>query len=331
MSGIVLTDNARGGANLLNVGNEARGVMTPDEALEKAGLNFTVELRQCKTEDGKPMEGIAGIMYTVRTDNNQVLGNGLSKGYGIVQNQTVMNTVMEICGHAGATIERIGSRKNGANWFTIARLPQEYSIMVGTEDPAQVYMIFQNSHDGSGSLKITFTSIRLSCFNQMPAMKAEGTQLKFSHTSGVIDRMFSKVDNVLETVRKSIQTYEVSYNKMLDTRIDRESAIDLIDYLIGSKMGMYKNADGKLEHKYSGKHENMRNKIIENLDHESNNVDNMRGTVWAVYNAYTYFIDHQRTLNSTTGELKPEGRENAIFNDGRRKRERAVARCLEVC
>lgn len=330
MSGIVLTDNARGGANLLNVGNEAKGVMTPDEALEKAGLNFTVELRQCKTEDGKPMEGIAGIMYTVRTDNNQVLGNGLSKGYGIVQNQTVANTIIEICGHAGATIERIGSRKNGASMFCVAVLPQEYSVMVGQEDPAQVYMVFQNSHDGSGSLKITFTSIRMFCQNQMPMFSREA-QIKLSHTSGINNKLFSKIDNVLETVRKSIQTYEVSYNKMLDTRIDREKAIDLIDYLIGSKMGMYNNADGEKVLKYSGKHENMRNKIIENLDHESNNVDNMRGTVWAVYNAYTYFIDHQRTLNSTTGELKPEGRENAIFNDGRRKRERAVARCLEVC
>jgi phage/plasmid-like protein (TIGR03299 family) len=331
MSGIVLTDNARGGANLLNVGNEARGVMTPDEALDKAGLNFTVELRQCRTNEGQLMDGIAGNMYTVRTDNNQVLGNGLSKGYGIIQNQTAMNAVMEICGHTGSSIERIGSRKNGANWFCIARLPQEYNIMVGREDPAQVYMIFQNSHDGSGSLKITFTSIRLSCFNQMPAILREGTQLKFSHTSGIIDRMFSKVDNILMAVRESIETLEVSYNQMLDTRIDREKAIDLIDYLIGSKMGMYKNVDGEKVLKYSGKHESQRNKIIENLDHDSNNVDNMRGTVWAVYNAYTYFIDHQRTLNSTTGELKPEGRENAIFNDGRRKRERAVARCLEVC
>ena len=331
MSGIVLTDNARGGANLLNVGNDARGVMTPDEALEKAGLNFTVELRQCKTEDGNLMEGIAGNQYTVRTDNNQVLGNGLSKGYGIVQNQTVADTIIEICGHADATIERIGSRKNGASMFCIARLPQEYSVMVGTEDPAQVYMIFQNSHDGSGSLKITFTSIRLHCFNQMPAMLKEGTQIKLSHTSGINKNLFSKIDNVLVAVRESIETLEVSYNQMLDTKIDREKAIDLIDYLIGSKMGMYKNADGEKVLKYSGKHESQRNKIIENLDHESNNVDNMRGTVWAVYNAYTYFIDHQRTLNSTTGELKPEGRENAIFNDGRRKRERAVVRCLEVC
>ena len=57
----------------------------------------------------------------------------------------------------------------------------------------------------------------------------------------------------------------------------------------------------------------------------------MRGTVWAVYNAFTYYIDHQRIINSTTGELKPEGQLNAVFNAGRLDRQKAVNKCLLVC
>ncbi len=326
--------DARRGANLLNIGKKINSNMTPEEVLQNAGLDFNVELEQCKLRNGRLMKGISGNLYTYRDDTGQVLGNGLSKSYGIVQNSTVLQTINEFVGHADATIERIGSRKNGATWFCVAQLPKEYSIMIGQEDPAQVYAVFQNSHDGSGSLKITFTSIRMGCSNQMP-MFSKMAQIKLAHTTKVNVRLFNEVDTILSKVRASIETYEVAYNKMIDTRIDRESAIELIDDLIGSKMGMYKsdkndkNSEKVL--KFSGRHENIRDTILKNLDHESNNINDMRGTVWAVYNAYTYYIDHQRIINSSTGELKPEGQENAVFNAGRLDRQKAVDKCLLVC
>ena len=160
-------------------------------------------------------------------------------------------------------------------------------------------------------------------------------QIKLAHTTKVNVRLFNEVDTILSKVRASIETYEVAYNKMVDTKINRESTVDLIDDLIGSKMGMYKSdkndKDSEKVLKFSGRHENIRDTILKNLDHESNNIDNMRGTVWAVYNAYTYYIDHQRIINSSTGELKLEGQENAVFNAGRLDRQKAVDKCLLVC
>ena len=326
--------NARGGANLLNIGTKINTDMTSEEVLRNAGLDFNVRLEQCKTSDGEDMVGISGNQYTVRDDTGQVLGNGMSKGYGIVQNEVVLGMIEEFNGHAGSTIERIGSRRNGANWFCVAKMPQEYNVVVGNEDPAQVYAVFQNSHDGSGSLKVTFTCIRMGCSNQMPMFSAMA-QIKLTHTTNILKRLLQEVDNILFKVRASIETYEVSYNTMIDTKIDRESAIDLIDDLIGSKMGMYKSdkndKDSEKVLKFSGRHENIRDTILDNLNHESNNIDNMRGTVWAVYNAFTYYIDHQRIINSTTGELKPEGQLNAVFNAGRLDRQKAVNKCLLVC
>jgi len=330
----VMATDARRGANLLNVGRSIKGKFTPDEVLEKCGLDFDVTLEQCKTNDGMPMEGITGNMYTVRSDTNQVLGNGLSKGFGILPNTTFAHVVSEFVGHTDACITNAGSRRNGANVFMVAEMPQEYNVIVGNETPAQVYAVFQNSHDGSGSVKITFTCVRFSCMNQMPMFTAQA-QIKISHTSKVEARLFNQVDKVLYQVKSSIETFEVGYNKMLNTEIDRESSIELIDNLIDSKMGMYKSdkndKDSEKVLKYSGRHENIRDKVLENLRHESNTVDNMVGTVWAVYNAYTYYIDHQRTLNKDTGQVKPNALENAVFDSGRIDRQVAVQKCLKVC
>lgn len=329
----VMETDARRGANLLNVGRSIKGNFTPDEVLEKCNLNFNVTLEQCKTNDGTPMTGISGNMYTVRSDTKQVLGNGLSKGYGILQNPTFAHVVSEFVGHTGACITNAGSRRNGANVFMVAEMPQEYNVIVGNETPAQVYAVFQNSHDGSGSVKITFTCVRFFCMNQMPMFTAQA-QIKESHTSKVEERLFNQVDKVLNQVRSSIETFEVGYNKMLNTKIKRENAIDLVDYLIGSKMGMYKSdkndKDSEKVLKFSGRHENIRDTILDNLNHESNTVGDMVGTVWAVYNAYTYYVDHQRILDNE-GNIKPNARENSVFDAGRVDRQAAVKKCLTVC
>ena len=67
--------DARRGANLLNIGKKINSNMTPEEVLQNAGLDFNVELEQCKLRNGRLMKGISGNLYTYRDDTGQVLGN----------------------------------------------------------------------------------------------------------------------------------------------------------------------------------------------------------------------------------------------------------------
>lgn len=132
---------------------------TSEVALELAGLDWQVVQKKLVTDGGIE---VPGFKANLRETDNQVLGV-VSDRYKVVQNADAFSFTDALLGE-GVTYETAGSLQNGRRTWILAKLPARYII---SGDEITPYLVFMNSHDGSGSIKAAMTPIRVVCQNTL--------------------------------------------------------------------------------------------------------------------------------------------------------------------
>lgn len=167
------------------LGTPVSEALSSAEAIEMAGLNWEVESKSvyvCEKE-------VAGYKANVRTTDNSVLGI-VSNRYSIVQNRVAFDFTDMLLGE-GVKYETAGSLKNGKRIWLNAKL-DTVSILGDTVEP---YMVFTNTHDGTGAIKIAMTPIRTVCNNTLNlALSSASRTWSAKH----VGDMASKLDEAKE-------------------------------------------------------------------------------------------------------------------------------------
>ncbi len=134
---------------------------SPDSkhALELAGLNWSVFQKELTTVDGIP---VPGFKANLRDMDNRVLGV-VTDRYKVIQNNQAFSFTDALLGE-GVRYETAGSLQNGRRTWILAKLPQKYII---SGDEITPYLVFMNSHDGTGAVKAAMTPIRVVCQNTL--------------------------------------------------------------------------------------------------------------------------------------------------------------------
>ncbi|WP_270425420.1 DUF932 domain-containing protein [Blautia intestinalis] len=141
------------------LGKEIAGAVTSKDAIRLAGLDWRVVSRNVK--DGVTGIDIPNWKANVRDIDNNVLGM-VSGKYQIVQNEEAFAFTDALLGE-GVRYETAGSLCGGRRVWMLAKL--EGRDMAGEKiDP---YLVFTNSHDGKGSVKVAMTPIRVWCSNTL--------------------------------------------------------------------------------------------------------------------------------------------------------------------
>lgn len=182
-------------------------------ALELAGLDWQVIQRSIKTLDGIP---IAGFKANLRDTDNRVLGV-VTDRYKVVQNGEAFAFTDELLGE-GVRYETAGSLQEGRRTWLLAKLPQRYII---SGDEITPYLVFMNSHDGSGSIKAAMTPVRVVCMNTLNlALSTAKRTWSTNHTGNIAGK--------LEDARYTL-LYAEQYMSELGKAIDHMSRIKLSD------------------------------------------------------------------------------------------------------
>lgn len=141
------------------LGTDVKAAPDSGAALKLAGMEWQVIQKALVTYDGIP---VPGFKVNLRGTDNQVLGV-VTDRYRVVQNKDAFAFTDGLLGE-GVTYETAGSLQNGRRTWILARLPQQYII---GGDEITPYLVFMNSHDGSGSIKAAMTPIRVLCQNTL--------------------------------------------------------------------------------------------------------------------------------------------------------------------
>lgn len=141
-----------------NLGIVVDEASTSKDALELAGLNWTVDSTPIYDLNGKIIEGYKA---NTRSSDQSVLGVVTNK-YKVVQNFEAFDFTDSLIGE-GVTYETAGSLRNGKTIWLLAKMP-ERKILDDDFDP---YICFTNSHDGTGAIRVVSTPIRVVCNNTL--------------------------------------------------------------------------------------------------------------------------------------------------------------------
>lgn len=155
---------------------------TSGEALRLAGLDWNVVQEPVYTSF---REKIEGFKANVRNSDRKVLGV-VSDRYKVVQNVEAFRFTDELLSQ-GVRYETAGSLSGGKRVWLLARLPQEY-IMAG--ERISPYLVFSNTHDGSGSVKVAVTPVRVVCNNTLNlALDTAQRSFCMMHTGNIADKI----------------------------------------------------------------------------------------------------------------------------------------------
>ena len=173
------------------LGTVVREAPASEDALRLAGLDWNVVQEAIYTPC---REKIEGFKANVRDTDRKVLGV-VSDRYKVVQNVEAFSFTDELLGH-GVRYETAGSLSGGRRVWLLARLPRE-DIIAG--ERISPYLVFSNTHDGSGSVKVAVTPVRVVCNNTLN-LALETAQRSFSmvHTGNISDKITEARDTLFK-------------------------------------------------------------------------------------------------------------------------------------
>lgn len=162
---------------------------TSADAIRLAGLDWTVVQEPIYTNFNNVVEGYRA---NVRSSDRKVLGV-VSDRYKVVQNVDAFSFTDELLGR-GVRYETAGSLQEGKKVWLLARLPREYIIAGERISP---YLVFSNTHDGSGSVKVAITPVRVVCNNTLNlALNTAKRSFSMIHTGNIQDKIQEAKDTL---------------------------------------------------------------------------------------------------------------------------------------
>ena len=205
------------------LGVEVKEAPTSKDALIMAGLNWQVVQKPIMTEEGQMIEGYKA---NVRDTDQQILGV-VSNRYKVVQNEEAFAFTDALLGE-GVTYETAGSLQNGRRTWMLARLPHQYII---SGDEITPYLVFMNAHDGTGSIKVAMTPIRVVCQNTLNmALSTAKRSWSCNHTGDIADKMTEARDTLLHA-NKYMSELGKTIDKMQQIKIPDKKVYEFLDEL----------------------------------------------------------------------------------------------------
>ena len=196
---------------------------TSKEALVLAGLDWKVIQKPIETDDGLP---ITGFKANLRETDNQVLGV-VTDRYKVVQNEDAFAFTDALLGE-GITYETAGSLQGGRRTWMLARLPQHYII---SGDEITPYLVFMNSHDGTGAIKVAMTPIRVVCQNTLNLAISTARRSWSTNHTGDISGKLEDAKNTLLYAERYMAELGKTIDKLNHQKLSDRQVYDYINAL----------------------------------------------------------------------------------------------------
>lgn len=296
------------------LGQVVEAYPTSKEAIQFAGLDYTVEKRPLFTYDNENHNGdpetdiiipeieVPDHFATVRTDTEQVLGV-VGRDYEIVQNVDAFTFFDSIVGGDGIQYETAGALGKGERIFITAKLPGY--IQVANHDLIEKYLFLTTSHDGYGSIMAAFTPVRIVCNNTLnAAMRNHSNAIKIRHTGNAKERL-AEAHKVMGISNKLSEQLESIFNQWAKVPITDTQVKKLIERaMVPNKETLKSLLDGK-----HGELSTHFNNMVDNvytyaMTSPSQQSGTTKGTVFGAYNAVTGYFQNMRSYKNSEAKMK---------------------------
>ena len=273
--------------------------MTAEQALTAAHLAgwnvrkkpLFVEGEPVFTDDGvtpsSPIE-VPGKFATVRTNpinqHEDVLGV-VGDQYTVIQNEEHADILNAIVDESGAHFETAGALFGGRQTFLSMKLPRAIELRGSAGiDVTDLYLVAQNSHDGSSAFRLMVTPVRVVCANTLAAAIGNSkSQFSIRHTVNAKQNM-QLAREALGITWKYVDSFEQALERMTHRELSRQQATYTLRKVL--------KFDEKALTERSEKNQNERVGDILKLWTSSDTLDGFHGSSYGLYQAVAEWADH---------------------------------------
>jgi phage/plasmid-like protein (TIGR03299 family) len=302
------------------IGKDVSDCKTSFEVMQKAGLDFIVdkcdlmarmpfgikrnnvvnEIAGEFSRDGYIYRELTNAYATYRADTSEPLGLVKAK-YEVVQNRDAFRFFDDAIGDGMAQWDKAGILNGGRKIYLSAKLPVETRV---GQDKIDNYLVFSNSHDGTSSVNIMFTPIRVICTNMLnSALKSADSYIRIRHTQSVREQLRHGAE-ILNIACKHAQSAQEFYESLTKIRMSDDQVMEYLANLqlndkerealleFDNKNG-YKKLILKdyLTMERTGISQRKANQIASTFEYYLDGIGqkHIAGTAWGAYNAVTGF------------------------------------------
>lgn len=197
---------------------------TSEDAIRYAGLDWTVESQPIFTKSGIQ---IPENYVNVRTSDNKPLGI-VGERYQIVQNTEAFAFTDELLGE-GVRYESAGSLKGGKVIWLLAKLPNKFEILGDKIDP---YVVFTNTHDGSGAVRVACTNVRVVCQNTLNAAMRSAKRTWSTRHTGNISMKLDEAMRTLELAEEYMEATKETFEELYKVKVSEFKVRSIVNNVI---------------------------------------------------------------------------------------------------
>ena len=249
--------------------------LTPEQMLDAAGLNWTVEKipAYAKIDDKQVKIGKSAL---VRNRDSKIL-DVVSDDWNPVQNAEAFDFFNEFVAAGDMEMHTAGSLKDGQIVWGLAKVKESFELFKG--DRIDSYLLFSNFHKYGFSTDVRFTPIRVVCNNTLTLSLNSSVErmAKISH------RKVFKPESVKEML--GIATDKLTKYKEMASFLGSKKAKDedIVEYFT-----RIFPVSGAAKEKQVSKSAEMAMSVL----HTQPGHEYAEGSWWPVYNSITYLTDH---------------------------------------
>src|SRR4051812_40810739 len=274
---------------------------TLDDALEAAGLTWTVAKEPLYRADAQLVEGHHA---TVREDTGRVLGV-VSDDYVVVQNRDCFAFVANLLG-SELVFETAGSLWGGRQVFITAVLPDH--ITVGG-DHVRPYLVLSACHTGTGAIRAMTTPVRAVCANTVrAALERARSVYRVRHRGDPTGQLHEA---------RAVLGMTVDYYRQFAAFGDRLALTPMSEKALRGVLAELYPHDTALGGRALANRRRAREAVMATF-RDGDTVGNAPGSKWCAWNAIVEHRDHDRRRRT------PEGRWTRVVEDPNGVKARAL-------
>jgi phage/plasmid-like protein (TIGR03299 family) len=261
------------------LGVRVEEALTSEEAIVKAGLDWEV-INQPVFVNGS---AVPNYVANVRNSDGTILGI-VSDRYKIVQNKESFEWTDLLLNH-DVHYETAGSLANGKKIWLLAKMPESKIL----DDKVEPYLVFQNTHDGSGAIKVCLTPVRVVCQNTLNLAFSGAKRSWSTKHMGNMNQKLAEARHTLELATGYMQALDEVAISLAKKNMTDAMVEDFLNELFPKNVN---DSDRKL---------NNIETMVEGFKFCYNRQDMLkfRGTAWGVVNAVSDLVTHIEPLRNT--------------------------------
>lgn len=282
------------------LGEVIKNAPTSEEAIRIAGLDWEVIPQPVYDSFGRE---IKGYKVNVRSSDNKILGMVTNK-YKVVQNAEAFAFTDALLGE-GVKYETAGSLASGKRVWMLARM-ENTTLCEENIDP---YLVFTNSHDGTGAVRVAITPVRVVCQNTLNlALQKASRHWSCAH-KGKIDEKLEEARYTLASAERYMEVLAEEFGELKLKKVTESQVRNMTERLLQIEFdALYKKAvhDPRIinlgeymrRHDYEGKLDRKRQEIL-GIYFEKPDLRETEHTAFRFVNAVsdyaTHTADHRET------------------------------------